>query len=81
MALTYLTPLFYSEEAIDIVLVRQIIRVNPMYWFVTVSRDLILYQKAPEPMAWLICSAWAVGFMLLGLVIFKQSQNKFILHI
>lgn len=81
LALNYLTPLFYVKEAIASVWVQRIIEVNPLYWFVTISRDLVLYQQMPVAFAWVYTSLWAIVMLVAGLLIFKKTQDKFILHI
>ncbi len=80
----YLTPIIYPMELIEqsgnqIVMV--IIQLNPIYHFVTYFRDIMMYGSVPGLSANLICLAWGIGAVLLGLLAFKKMQDKFILHI
>ncbi|NLW79422.1 MAG: ABC transporter permease [Ruminococcaceae bacterium] len=82
LVLTYMTPIFYTEGILgDSTLVLAVMRVNPMYWFVALFRYLVVYGQPPEPLMWLIPLAWALGTLIIGLVVFRKTQDKFILHI
>lgn len=80
LALTYMTPIFYSESILDPV-VSQVVHFNPMYWYVKLFRDLVVYGVAPEIRTWLVCVAGALVSIAVGLLIFRKTQDKFILHI
>lgn len=50
---------------------------NPMYYFITVARELIIYGRLPE--LWTILGGIIYGlfFLIIGLLIFKKLKNKF----
>ncbi len=79
-ALTYLTPLFYPVEMLPAYM-QQIIKINPLYWYVTTFREVILYDNTPTLLQLGICSLWAVVALFFGLLLFKKTQDKFILYV
>ncbi len=50
---------------------------NPVYYFITISRELVIYNEIPE--LWLILGAvfYALFFLLIGLLIFNRLKIKF----
>lgn len=54
---------------------------NPMYYFVTMLRDVLLYNTVPALSMWLCSAAFAFGFLLLGLWCFKKKQDRFVLYV
>ncbi len=82
MALTYMTPIFYSESIFDnYSLVTYVVKLNPMYWYVGMFRDVVVYGTAPEPRMWIATIACSVVALVAGLIIFRKTQDEFILHI
>lgn len=79
-AWVYLTPLFYS---IDIVPehIRSLIMLNPLYHFVAFFRQIIMQGTFPSIQSNFLCGGMGLGMLVLGLLIFKSKQDKFILHI
>ncbi len=76
----YMTPLFYPETLIAEQF-RWIFTINPMYYYVKFMRSVVLDGISPEPRMYLVCAAFALGSLLFGGVVFKKTQNKFILNI
>lgn len=76
----YLTPLFYPvsvlKENVPIMLV-----INPMYHYIQYFRNLVLYGKIPGVMENITCIIISGVVFVLGLVLFRKKQDKFILHI
>lgn len=87
LALNYLTPLFYAEESLFkddarmAYIMHYVLRVNPLYWYVNMFRQVVVYGFAPSIEQWLFCGGWAVFVLTLGLIIFKKAQDRFILFI
>ena len=58
-----------------------IIRLNPLYHFITLFRSLVMFGTIPELSAWL----WGIGSGLaafaVGLLVFGKLQKNFILYI
>ena len=54
---------------------------NPLYHFVTYFRDIALWGNTPGLGENLICLAFAVVTFAVGFIIFRKTQNKFILYV
>ena len=80
LAWTYATPLFYPENIIP-ERVRFIQTYNPMYHFIKFVRIILMDGVSPTPEEYLYCLAFAFGTLLIGALIFKKFQNKFVLYI
>ncbi len=76
----YLTPMFYPIEAVS-ERVQKIILLNPLYHYVKMLRDLILEGTLPTVEENIICFGIGALMMIIGLLVFKKNQDKFILHI
>jgi len=76
----YATPIIYPVEIVPSWL-QSIIRFNPLYHYVTYFRNVMIYGTVPSFADNVICIAFALMFLALGVVVFRKSQNKFILHI
>lgn len=82
LALTYMTPIFYPEAIFNGNLyLTFLIRLNPMYWFVSLFRQLVIYGSAPTPMQMLAPTVCAFVALVCGLAIFRKTQDDFILYI
>lgn len=76
----YLTPLFYPIDIIP-ASTRNFIYYNPLYYFVTYLRQLVIDGTIPGLEMNLICIGFSLFFLMAGLIIFKKNQDKFILYI
>ena len=77
---TYLTPIMYDISIIP-ASYQIIFKLNPLYWFIYFARDIILYNQVPGINVWIYCAVFAIGFLLLGIFIFKKKQDKFIYYV
>lgn len=79
-AWTYATPLFYPIDILpDWMLAFE--KFNPMYHYVTYFRDIALWGNTPGVGENLICLGMALIMLVLGLVVFKKNEKKFILYV
>lgn len=76
----YATPLFYPETIIP-AQIMTVYKMNPMYHFIRFFRIVILYGVSPEPIVYLQCLIFAIGMLIIGGLIFKKAQDKFVLYI
>ena len=74
----YITPIFYPESIIPAEFLT-IYHLNPLYWFVTFARVAIIDGVSPSPSAYLWCLVPGVIFFIMGSLVFKKEQDKFIL--
>lgn len=79
-AWTYVTPLFYSIKILP-EWMQALEMFNPMYLYVTYLRDALLFQQAPRFELTLGCAAFAFGMLLVGYLVFRRHESKFILYI
>lgn len=77
---TYLTPIMYDVSIIPEKF-QVFMKLNPMYWFLDFSRQIILYNQVPGIRNFLYCGIIGVGFLLLGIYLFKKNQDKFIYYV
>lgn len=76
----YATPIFYPTSIIPDQFMT-LYKMNPLYQFITFSRTIILQGVSPEPKAYLFCILCAVVPFALGALLFKKTQDKFVLNI
>lgn len=69
------TPIFYAIENQEWLFRLNLF--NPMYYFISIARDLIIYAKTPE--VWMISGAvlYSLLFLVVGLFIFNKLKAKF----
>ena len=76
----YLTPVFYSIEILPKKL-QFLMQFNPMYQFLSATRMVVVYGKMPTTQSFLIITAFGIGMLLIGSIVFKRKQDKFIYYI
>ncbi len=80
MVWMYATPLFYPETIIPSNF-RWIQTCNPLYHMIKFARTIIIEGVSPSPSSYFACLFSAVVSCAIGAIIFKRSQNKFVLYI
>ena len=80
LAWVYLTPVFYPLSSLPQI-AQDLIKLNPMYHYINLFRNLVLYGSIPGPNTWFACTASALVFLLLGLWLFRKKQKNFILYL
>ncbi len=77
---TYMTPIMY-----DVAIIPEkflfIFKCNPLYWIVKFVRDVVIYHAVPTPNVWIYCGICGLVFLIVGMVIFKKTQDKFIYYV
>ncbi len=81
MALTYATPIFYPESIWEGTFMMFLGKLNPMYWYVKVFRNCVLFGLFPTGTEILICALFAVATLAFGTYVFNKTQDNFILYI
>jgi ABC-2 type transport system permease protein len=76
----YATPIIYPETILSPKILF-IMKFNPMYHFVRFNRIILLHGVSPEFKAYLYCIIFAVGTFIIGALLFKKTQDKFVLNI
>lgn len=80
MLWTYLTPLMYDINMISARL-QPFLKLNPLYHYVNFARQIILYHRMPTPFTWITCLASSVFVLIVGVIIFRKTQDKFIYYV
>lgn len=60
---------------------QQVMQFNPMYHYVTYFRDIMMYGTVPGGMEHLICLGMALVTFIVGLLVFRKTEKKFILYV
>ncbi len=73
--LFFVTPIFYIAEKGT--LFYKINLFNPVFYFISVAREFIVYNKIPE--YWIIGTIIGIGalFFLIGVAVFENYKNRF----
>lgn len=75
MFLWLATPIFYSAEIQGGLSIINLM--NPLFYFITISRDLIIHAKIPEISLIIGAIFYSLFFFILGLFIFNKIKIKF----
>lgn len=77
---TYLTPIFYPVSALPDS-VQVIVKMNPLYFYVTFLRSCVMDGLSPEPIMYVQCALIALVMLAVGAFTFKKSQDNFVLYL
>ena len=80
MLLMYLTPIFYPETIIPDSMIT-VYKLNPLYHILRFIRSILIDGVSLEPKAYLYCIILCTVPFLLGVLIFRKNQDKFVLNI
>ena len=76
----YFTPVFYSIEILPATL-QTLFKFNPLYQFITAVREIVLYGTCPSITTLIVIGILGLGTLLIGAIVFKKNQDKFIYYI
>lgn len=76
----YATPIFYPETILPEKF-RFVLQVNPLYHFLKNARMCILDGLSPEPAIYVQCFLIALAMLLIGALVFRKNQDKFVLYL
>lgn len=77
--LQYFTPIMYDISMLD-PWIQSILKLNPLYHYINFARTIILYNKVPSAFTFVVCAVSCVATLLLGILVFKKNQDKFIYY-
>jgi len=69
------TPIFYAIEIHDQLLIMNLL--NPMYYFIAIGRDAIIYATMPPSWMVLITIVFSLIILAVGLFVFRGLNRKF----
>lgn len=86
MLIMYCSGIFYYVETLNSPTVIKVIHMNPLYCIIENFRHVILlgqsiFTSQQEINMLLYSSGFSVIALIIGIVVFKKNQDKFILHI
>ncbi len=76
----YATPIFYPESIVPASL-QTFYHMNPMYQFIYFLRCIALDGVTPPPVTYLYCALCSLVPLLIGLLVFRKNQDKFVYHL
>lgn len=76
----YMTPIFYPESIIGDKF-KWVLQFNPMYHFIRYVRNIVLDNSMPTLRAHLFCLIFSIGTLIIGTIIFKKTEKKFIFNL
>jgi ABC-2 type transport system permease protein len=79
-AWTYATPLFYPVTELE-GWMQIVMQFNPMYHYINYFREIMMWHVTPSLTQNLICLGMAIVTFIIGFVVFRKSENKFILYV
>ena len=80
-ALLYFSAIFYDPTTLGNAWFIIMIKFNPLYWYITAFRQLVLYGEMLTLEMVLMCIGMAVVSLVIGLFVFRKKQDKFVLYI
>lgn len=69
--------LFTFERFVTDPEILAIMRLNPVFIVLDMSRDVLVYGVTPELQSWLRLTAWASGFLILGFLYFWRAEEHY----
>ena len=76
-ALMYFSAIFYDPEMMS-GWVQQFIKFNPIYWYITGFRRVVINGEGLSLSMILVCGGCAAAALAFGLFVFKKNQDKFV---
>lgn len=76
----YLTPIFYPASILP-ERVAWVLKVNPLYYFITFARTCVMDGVSPEPIVYVQSFLMALGTLLVGALVFRKAQDRFVLYL
>lgn len=73
--LRFFVAMFYSVKWVTDG-VRCVIEHNPLYVFIYIMRQCVLYGQKPELMYIIQMVVWAIGIFLVGVIVFRKCENE-----
>lgn len=86
MLIMYCSAIFYYVDSIKSEAVKQVIHINPLYCIIENFRHVILlgesiFTNSQEVLMLVYSAGFSVVALIIGIVVFKKNQDKFILYI
>ena len=76
----YATPIFYPESILPQKLM-PLFKCNPLYHLLRFMRTILMNGVSPEPKAYLFMAIASFVPLVIGVIVFKKTQDRFVLYI
>lgn len=76
----YMTPIFYSINILP-ESYQNYFKLNPLYLFINSAREIILFNRIPSTYSLLACFGISLITLIVGIVVFRKNQDKFIYYV
>jgi ABC-type polysaccharide/polyol phosphate export permease len=73
----FVLPIMWKPESIESELAHLILGLNPLYHYLQIVR-LPLLSEVPTDINYLLATAGAVGFLVIGLIVMNRTRNKIV---
>lgn len=74
----YVSGVFFSVDRFDnVFIVSFVMQANPAYVFLTMVRDVLIYETIPSLFVWVYMTIWALGMWILGAVVFWWREDDY----
>ncbi|MGN0667103.1 MAG: ABC transporter permease [Huintestinicola sp.] len=80
MALMYFSAIFYDTSSFSDN-IAWVFNLNPVYVYITYFRDIVLYNRIPSMEYHLLCMGYALASILIGALIYKKNNYKFLYYV
>ena len=80
LLLMYLSAIFYSIDVYSPA-VQQLFYLNPVYVYISYFRSIILGAEIPSLYVHLMAAGYAIAVLLIGALIYKKNNYKFLYYI
>ncbi len=77
---TYLTPIMYDLNSIGSPRLIALMKLNPLYHFISFARTIMLFHRTPGPGQFAACALSGVLALLIGASFFRSRQDTFIYY-
>ncbi len=83
-ALMYFSAIFYDPMGLQtspsVLFLQKFISFNPVYWYITAFRGVVLDGRLLTSAEILVCGICGIVALIVGLLVFRKYQDKFVLH-
>ena len=75
---TYLTPIMYDISVIGSAPLIALMKLNPLYQYISFARTIVLFHATPAPRQFIFCALSALLVLFAGAAFFRRTQDRFI---
>ena len=80
MILNFFSPIFYPESIIPAHFLT-LYHMNPIYQYLFFMRTIVIGGVSPNPITYLYCSLASLTALVIGVLVFKKTQARFVLYL